>query len=146
GHTYEQLVEGWSKQGAMTGVRDYYSVVIGHQDRPGGPGASNFRGMAERVKNQYKLGTRFMSAESSNSWGPAGLGYYLAAQTMWDTDADTDALYNDFFEKAFGPVQKPMREFYELIDRANKPLFSADLIGRMYRYLDDARKLTSDPG
>src|SRR5690606_3766388 len=128
------------------GVREYYSVVISHKGRPGGLPAGDPRGIAEKVKHQYQLGARFMSAESSDSWGPGGLGYYLAARKLWDSDADTEALLNDFFEKAFGPAQKPMREFYKRIDRANKPLFSSDLIGRMYRDLDEARKLTNDPG
>lgn len=146
GYTFDQLIEGWSRQGATVGVREYYSVVISHKDRPGGLPAGDPRAIAARIKRQYAQGARFMSAESSNSWGPGGLGYYLAARTLWDSEADTEALINDFFEKAFGPAHEPMREYYRMIDRANRPLFSADLIGRLYRQLDAARRLADDPG
>ncbi len=146
GYTFEQLVQGWSRQGATVGVREYYSVVISHKERPGGLPAGDPRAIVARIKRQHELGARYMSAESSNSWGPGGLGYYLAARTLWDTQADTEALINDFFEKAFGPAQEPMREYYRMIDRANRPLFSSDLIGRMYRQIDAARRLSDDPG
>jgi hypothetical protein len=141
---FDNIAPGWSKQGATIGVREYYSVVVGHKDKPGGIGDP--RGIAAAIKRQYGFGARFMSAESSDSWGPGGLGYYLAARVLWDTKTDPEAILNDFFEKAFGPAQKPMREFYAMIDRANKPLFSSDLIGRMYRKIDEARKLTDDDG
>ena len=36
--------------------------------------------------------------------------------------------------------------FYARIDVANRPLFSRDLVGRMYRDLDAARRLTNDAG
>ncbi len=143
---FENIAPGWSAQGATIGVREYYSVVVGHKDRPGGLGAGDPRAIAAAIKRQHAMGARFMSAESSNSWGPGGLGYYVAARTLWDAEAEPEAIINDFFEKAFGPAQKPVREFYKRIDRANRPLFSSDLIGRMYRDLDEARKLTSDPG
>jgi len=143
---FENIAPGWSAQGATIGVREYYSVVVGHKDRPGGLGAGDPRAIAAAIKRQHGMGARFMSAESSNSWGPGGLGYYVAARTLWDTNADIEAIINDFFEKAFGPAQKPMRNFYQRIDRANRPLFSSDLIGRMYRDIDEARKLTNDPG
>ncbi|HQL65700.1 MAG TPA: hypothetical protein PLS78_07575, partial [bacterium] len=37
-----------------------------------------------------------------------------------------------------------MKEFYELIDKDNKPLLTEDLIGRMYRSLAEAKKKTKD--
>lgn len=145
GYTFEQLVKGWSDQGAVVGVRDYYSVVIAHKDRPGGPQGSDFYGMAARIKKQYSLGARFMSAESSDSWGPAGLGYYIASRMLWNTKENADAIITDFLGKSFGPASEPMRRFYEAIDRGNRPLITPDLIGRMYRDLDEARRLTDDP-
>jgi len=38
-----------------------------------------------------------------------------------------------------------MAKFYALINRANQPLPSQDLVGRMYRLLDEATKLIDDP-
>jgi hypothetical protein len=87
-----------------------------------------------------------MSAESGDGWGTDGLGYYLGARLLWNTKADPKALLDDFYQHAFGPAQGPVRRFYALIDGANKPRMSADLVGRMYRAIEEARKLTTDPG
>src|SRR5262249_29640086 len=56
----------------------------------------------------------------------------------------TDALVEDFLDRAFGPAKEPMAAFYHLIDGGKKPLLSDDLIGRMYRHLAEARKLIDD--
>lgn len=145
GFSFEQLIDGWRKQGAqLLGVREYYSVFSTHWDRPAGPGSSNPRRIAQAVKKQYALGGRLMSAESSESWGPGGLGYYLSARLQWDTGLDVDVLIEDFLDKAFGPAKEPMREFYHLIDRAGQPLFTRHLVGSMYRRLSEARQLTTD--
>src|SRR5690606_11274903 len=103
------------------------------------------RNIAARIKSQHQLGARFLSAESSNSWGPAGLGHYVAARVLWDTSETPEAIVEDFLTHAFGPAKEPMRQFYQAIDRAQRPLFTRDLIGRMYRHLDAARKITDDP-
>jgi hypothetical protein len=145
GFTVEQLLSGWSRQGAMLGVREYYSVVIWHKERPGGSGASDPRRVARTITRYHELGARFMSSESSDSWGPSGLGYYVASRLLWNPREDVEAIFDDFFEKAFGPVQVPMREFYRLIDRSSRPLFTRHLVGCMYRQLEAARKLTDDP-
>lgn len=146
GYTVEQLMDGWSRQGAALGVREYYSVVVGHKDRPGGPGAADPRRVAASIARYYALGARYMSAESSGSWGPAGPGYYVAARLLWNPREDPEAILDDFLTRAFGPARAPMAEFYRLIDRASKPLFTRHLLGSMYRQLDAARQLTADPG
>ncbi len=146
GYTIDDLFRGWGRQGAQLGVRDYYSVVVGHKDRPGGPGASNPRAIGAAIPRVYNLGARLLSAESSDSWGPAGLGYYVASRLTWNTKENVEALIDDFFSKAFGPAEVPMREFYRIIDGSNKPMLSKHLVGMMYRQLDAARQLTRDPG
>jgi hypothetical protein len=143
---FDNIAPGWQKQGATIGVREYYSIVVFDKARPGAVGSSNFMGVADSIKKQYEMGARFMSAESSDSWGPAGLGYYVAARLLWNHNENPKAIVDDFFEKAFGPAQKPMRDFYGLIDRGNDPLFTSALVGQMYRDIDAARKLTNDTG
>jgi len=142
---FDNIAPGWQKQGAVIGVREYYDVSIWSKERPGGSSASDYKGISAAIKNQYKAGARFLSSESSDSWGLDGLGYYVAARTLWDASADAEAIADDFFEKAFGAAQKPMRDFYQRISKANKPLLSADLVGRMYRDIAAARQLTDDP-
>ena len=87
---FEQNVTGWIKQGAKTiGIRDYYSVVVNHKDRPGGVPAGDPRAVAAAIASRHALNARFLSAEASDSWGPAGLGYYVASRMLWDTTIRT---------------------------------------------------------
>jgi Domain of unknown function (DUF4838) len=146
GYTVEQLMDGWARQGATLGVREYYGVNVWDRDLPGRARGSNIGYLKDTIPAFHKRGARFLSAESSDNWGPNGLGYYLAARMLWDVGEarKVEALVDDFLTKAFGSAREPMRAFYRLLDGGRKPLLSDDLIGRMYRLLADARKHTDD--
>ncbi len=147
GYSVDQLMTGWQKQQATIGVREYYSVNTWDRDLPGRARGANIDYLARTIPQFHSQGARFMSAESSDNWGCNGLGYDLAARMLWDVREakKIDALKADFFDKAFGPAQKPVADFYRLIDAKSKPLLTDDLMGRMYRKLDEARALTNDP-
>ncbi len=147
GYTVDQLIEGWVKKGATIGIREYYGVNVWDRDLPGAPKASGVTSLAKSIADFHTKGARFLSAESSDNWGPNGLGYYVASRVLWDVDEAKKVkdLKKDFFEKMFGPAKDKMEEFYNLIDRDNKPLLTEDLIGRMYRILAEAKKKTQDP-
>jgi hypothetical protein len=147
GWTSDDLMDRWHQQGAIIGVREYYGVHPWDRDLPGQPRASNLTYLKTTIPHFHQKGARFLSAESSDNWGPSGLGYYLAACMLWDVRQaeQIDALVTDFLDKAFGPAREPMAAFYRLLDGANQPLLSDDLIGRMYRCLTEARSKTDDP-
>ena len=143
GYTVEQLMSGWQKQGATVGIREYYSVHTWDRDLPGASRGSNLKRLAETIPQFHALGARFLSAESSDNWGCNGLGYWLAARMLWDVrEAERlDELREDFLSKSFGPAKAPMTEFFRLIDGSQRSLLSDDLVGRMYRMLEKARRL-----
>ncbi|MFW6161998.1 MAG: DUF4838 domain-containing protein [Planctomycetota bacterium] len=147
GYTVDELLAGWAKQGATLGIREYYNVNVWERDLPGQPRAANTAYLARTIPHYHALGARFMSAESGDAWGPCGLGYYLAARMLWDVDEAerVEALTADFLARAFGPAREPMAEFYHLIDGANRPLLCDDLLGRMYRLLNRAKRLADRP-
>jgi len=148
GQGVNNIIDGWQKQGArMLGMREYYSIIHWDQDLPGQARAGNVRGLADGIVKFYEKGARFMSAESSDNWGPNGLGYYIASRVLWDTKEANrvEEIIEDFYERAFGPAKAPMREFYNLYTAGKAPLISDDLVGRMYRQLDAALKLSDDP-
>ena len=66
---------------------------------------------------------------------------------LWDIKEAQrlDALVEDFLDKAFGSAKQPMREFYRLITEDTQRRSPSDLVGRMYRQLDAARRATADP-
>jgi hypothetical protein len=148
GYTVDQLIEGWRKMGVQTfGIREYYSVNTWDRDLPGRSRGSNLDYLKSTIPHFHAMGARLMSAESSDNWAVNGLGYYVASRLLWRvSDAkNRDAIIDDFLTQAFGPAQGPMAKFYTLINGANKPVLSQDLVGRMYRLLEEATKLTDDP-
>src|SRR4029079_16711286 len=84
GNTLNDLLAGWQKQGATLGIREYYSVNTWDRDLPGKARGGTPAYLARTIPEFHAKGARFLSAESSDNWGPNGLGYYLAARLMWD--------------------------------------------------------------
>lgn len=147
GFTLDERMAGFQKQGAMLGIREYYSVAVWDRDLPGKPVASNVDYIARTLPYFYQHGARFMSAEASDNWGAAGLGYYIAAQLMWDSSKanEVPAMVDDFYKRAFGPSEPAMRAFYQLMSPLpTRPLMSEDLVGRMYRALNNAMTQAGD--
>lgn len=146
GFTIEQLLSGWSAKVKTLGIREYYSVSTWDRDLPGAARGGNLEYLKKTLPQFHAAGARYMSAEASDNAGPNGLGCYLAARMMWDVQAAAhiDAHVTDFLENAFGPAHMPMRRFYELLDGSKKRVTSDDLIGRLFRHLQEARTLTTD--
>jgi hypothetical protein len=73
------------------------------------------------------------------------LGYWLTPRLLWNTDAAgrVDELIEDFLQNSFGPARQPMRVFYTLLNLDDTVRSSEDMIARMYRRLDETRRLTN---
>lgn len=147
GLTLDELIAGWSKQGATLGIREYYSVHTWDRDMPAGARGGNLAYLARTIPEFHAKGARFMSAESSDNWGPNGLGYYLAARMLWDVDEakNTDDIVEDFLTRAFGPAKEPMRRFYQQIESGKPHLVFDDQLGQMFRCLQDAKSRADSP-
>jgi hypothetical protein len=146
GYTFDQIVEGWQAKGATLGVYDYLSVVAWDWNLPRGGAAARPSYLARFLPRIHNQGIRFYDAESGDCWGPCGLGYYVASRVLWDVREAPrlDALVDDFLDKAFGAAKEPMRTFYRLITEDTQRRSASDLVGRMYRQLDAARRATAD--
>jgi len=147
GKSLDEIITGWSARGATLGIREYYSVNVWDRDQPGHARGGNLDYLRRTIPDFHAKGARFMSAESSDNWGPNGLGYYLAARMLWDVkQADkASALVEDFLTRAFGPAREPMREFYRQLDGSQPHLVVDDQLGRMFRSLGEARQLADTP-
>jgi hypothetical protein len=149
GYTLDQVIRGWQARGAVMGVYDYFSVMPWDWDMPGRARAARPSYMAETIARFHGMNVRFHDAESSDNWGPNGLGYYVASRILWDLqEAERfDEIVDDFLQRAFGPAREALATFYRLIDGAHPPLLSQNLVGRMYRSLAEGRRLAAgDPG
>ncbi|HSU67617.1 MAG TPA: DUF4838 domain-containing protein [Tepidisphaeraceae bacterium] len=147
GSTLDENLAGWSAKANMLGIREYYEVQPWDRDMPAQARGGNIGYLTRTIPAFYSKGARFMSAEAGDSWGPDGLGFYLASRMMWDVrEAQrTDELVEDFLTRCFGPAKEPMREFYKQLDGSQPHLISSDQLGRMFRSLSEARKLANSP-
>ncbi len=109
----EDQIAAFGKRARQVGIRDYYSVYQWDWDGPFvRDGALSLPRLVEDLRFFHRCGLTAINAEASNNWGPRGLGYYLAAQLMWDVNSDPKALLRDFYEKAFGPAARPIERYY----------------------------------
>ncbi|MFW5693237.1 MAG: DUF4838 domain-containing protein, partial [Thermoguttaceae bacterium] len=147
GYTVEQLIDGWSERAETIGVREYHDVHTWSRDLPRRARGGNIDYLVKNIPYFHQRGARFMNSENADSWGANGLGFWLSPILLWDVSAAdrVDEYVEDFLEKAFGAAKEPMREFYRLINFDRSPRSNEDLLGRMYRHVAEARRLTDDP-
>ncbi len=144
GHTPDELISAWRAKGAEIGLREYLSVFSWDKDMPGRSRAADPDYLFTTIPHYYNLGVRYWITEGSSGWAAHGLGYYLASRLLWDVKSveRRDELMEDFIVRSFGEAADGMREFYRMTLKEGRPLLSEDLIGRMYRLLDEALKKT----
>ncbi len=106
----EQLVQ-WGQRAQQVGIREYWSVYQWDWDNPD-PGKMRPDRQLRDLRFYHDNNVVAMNAEASNNWGPRGLGYYVAAQLLWDLDADVEALLEDFYRSAFGVAAPAMERYY----------------------------------
>jgi hypothetical protein len=106
----EQLSQFGTKAEKL-GIREYYSVFQWDWDWPQ-PGKMVPDTLQKDLRFFRANGIDAINAEASNNWAARGLGYYLAAQLMWDVDADMAPLLADFYTGAFGPASKAMERYF----------------------------------
>ncbi len=147
GFTLEDLLAGWSAKASTLGIREYYSVNTWDRDLPAAARGGNLDYLKRTIPEFHSRGARHLSAESSDNWGPNGLGYWLASRMLWDVReaGRLDAHREEFLALAFGPAKEPMREFYRQLDGSKPHLVVGDQVGRMFRSLDQARRLADTP-
>ena len=69
----DELVELWKQKGAQVGIRDYFGVMAWDWDMPGQPKGSRLA-YINQLKDYYKNGIRYYSAETNIGWISRGLG------------------------------------------------------------------------
>jgi hypothetical protein len=150
----DQLLMGWKRAGVRDlGVYLGLSIYQFDLDLPGGFQQAATWGGAKVANQDYletslgrwhALGVRHLVCETSDNWWLYGLGHYLTARLCQDVRADVRAIVKQFLSDCFGSAAAPMGRFFELLDGANRPLLSTDLIHRLYDSLLEALRATSD--
>ena len=111
----EEMLKGWPKYAGGIGVREYFAIPQWGANNPGGAITVS---KARKVIPWYQQSRALMiNAESCAAWGSAGLGMYVAAQLMWDTKTDVDAMLEQFYTECFGAAAPVMKGYYERWER-----------------------------
>ncbi|MFW6039011.1 MAG: DUF4838 domain-containing protein [bacterium] len=128
GQPFEQRLDGWAERSELVGVYDYYGVYQWWRAMPRKQKLANLGYLQRTIPEFHQRGARIMCAESGGSWGPNGLGFYVASRLLWNVEAadQIDRIVDDFLAHAFGPAEATMREFYGFIDGGQKQPGSAE--------------------
>ncbi len=140
------VIEGWKRQGATIGIRDYLGVYRWDWGLPGQSRVSSLQYLRTAIPRFYSMGARYFVAEATDSWGQSGLGMYLLSRELWDVGEaqNIDALTDDFLEKSFGPAKATMSDYYRLIDGSSSPALDRSLTDRLFALLSKAKSMTND--
>lgn len=142
--TLDQLVAEWGKRVSKVGIREYYGVMAWDEDMPARPRGARLAYVRKSIPHFHKLGANAINAESNIGWISRGLGHYVAAQLMWDTKADVDALVNDFYEKCFGKARGPIEEMFNQWQRSTDALPTSHDMAIWLKLVEDADRLAGD--
>ncbi len=151
GVTADDLFRAWNDAGAkQMGMRGYYNVVGWSYALPGGQQASSPSHVEESLRDSWAQGARFFTIESSDAWGPTGLGHWMAMRLAWEIDDRPGAslrekLRDDFLTRAFGEAREPMERLYGLLDREHELMISDHLVGRVFRTLERGLERAESP-
>ncbi|MFC0775986.1 DUF4838 domain-containing protein [Terrimonas alba] len=108
----DELIGMWKKKGVEVGIRDYYGVMAWDWDMPGQPKGAKLT-YVNQLKDYYKTGIRFFTAETNIGWISRGLGHYIASQLLWNVEADADKIQDEFFENMFGDAEDEMEDLFK---------------------------------
>jgi len=110
---YKTLMQDWGKIMPEVYERGYWFNLAD----PGFP-FSHVHRIRDEIPTAHSLGIKGWRVETIDHWGSETPSLYIAGKLMWNHRADVDALLADFYEKFFGPAQKPMAQYFTLMDAA----------------------------
>jgi len=140
----DQLVDEWRKKGPIIGIYDYFSWFAWDFDVPGQSLASRPTAIVKNIKKYYAKGVRSYEGESSMGWVTKGLGYYLAAQQMWNANFNPAPAKKEFFKLCFGKAAGLMETLWnEWENNSYTPVRESDL-ARWMDYTTEAEKTEQD--
>ncbi len=126
----DELIDLWKKKGVQVGIRDYYGVMAWDWDMPGKVKGSKLV-YVNQLKDYYNKGIRYFSAETNIGWISRGLGHYIAAQLLWNVEADTEKIKAEFFQNMFGKASGYMEQLFQSWQAYNP---SIPLDGDLYQW------------
>ena len=137
-----EILNAWSGKTDKLFIREYWTTLVGATDMPARVCAAY--SLAEDIPLFKSKGVIGFSSESIPDYGAAALNFWMAARKMWNAEADTDALLDDFYTGMYGPASQAMRAFFEhIVEHCRRvscrgPYFDESRLAELRRMLDEA--------
>jgi len=162
-HSVEQLLRGWGRRmDGPIGLYEYLASFSRHRCLPRRARIGSFEYLRRTIPKFHRRGARFYLGSVTHSFGPHGLGMYIASRLLWDVGEGgrVAELVDDFLAKAFGPARAPMRRFYRLLqtdvawaeehgmdrdEHLRRRTMSQQEVRELYLPLQEAAACTDDP-
>ncbi len=140
GYSGDELIQMWAKKTKFFGVYDYWSIPDWTHDMP----SLNYLEIpGEKIRFWHNNHVAAFLSESTYSSGAVGITWYLSSRMLWNPDVDEKQLLDDFYKKAFGEAEKPMRR---MLERWAKSFMLTDHeLALSFRDISEADKLARDP-
>lgn len=113
-YTYDQLVSLWGQKVPRLGCRDYFGVMAWDYDMPGKPLGAKIALVKKRLQASVQQKMVGFLAETNIGWMSRGLGHYIGAQLLWNSQVDVDGLVNEFYDNCFGKARPPIEELFKM--------------------------------
>jgi hypothetical protein len=143
-YSIEQVADEWRKKGATVGIYDYFSWFAWDFDLPGQSLASKPTDIVKSLRKYHDKGVRAYDAESSIGWVSKGLGYFTAANLMWDIKTDEKAIRNKFFQFSFGKAADNMQKLWKEWENYSFTAVRETDLARWIDFVIEAEKIEKD--
>ncbi|MBN1343458.1 MAG: DUF4838 domain-containing protein [Phycisphaerae bacterium] len=111
---FGEELERWAKLTKHLFIYEYYN-----KGAWGGLPYYQIHVIREDMPYYHRLGAEgFYTQPAGRRWPAVGLNHYVAAKLAWDVELDVDRLLEDFYVKFYGEASGPMREYWQMLERA----------------------------
>ncbi len=149
------LLSSWRSRISHVTYRPYYPNFLVNLALP----LPFYRNNARDVKWLHAQGVEGFIWESNPSYGTDLLGAYLRSRLMWEPEADTEAVLNEFYSTFYGPAAAPAKAFYDALEKALvaspvngheaefiHELYTPALVASLASHVDAAEKAVAGAG
>lgn len=112
---YRDIMYRWAKvmQGRLV-IYDYDQGMLVWRDIPN-PSIASIR---QDIHHYRRAGILGISTESRSAFATIFINLYIRARLLWNPDENVDRLLEEFYPAFYGPMAKPMSEYWGAIFRA----------------------------
>jgi hypothetical protein len=133
---WEGLLAQWGKTTQNLSYYDLPTHVLTESGAMNPPGLNILKFLYPRLKAANVKGVYVYGIEA---WGRGAPLNYLLARLAWDPDADVDALFDEYCEKAYGRGGGEINRMYRLLDAEMERHFLDDANARYHLTQDMMR-------